>query len=347
MQTTPAGGRQTTTDLAAVRAAIPRESLPPGSGEIDAPDEVDEVEETLEAFRQLNGEAEDGPPSRDPGESVAEGDDDVLQVSPDDQFSVPGLEETPAAPAAAPTVEAPQPPVETQPEATPTAPQVAPTATAPSPQGEAPEVTFQQTAQLLDANIADIQKRLAEQVYTISDKDLDELQSDPKKVYARMMAQVHINAVSSVMRTIAQQMPVVVSGMLRAQELNSQAQDRFWGAFPQLNKSDPQHRQLVGTIAKNIRATNPNLSEADAIRFTGAQAVVMLGLQGAPAAQPPARRAAPQMPGRQVRQTQPAYSPAAARASPGAPGTAPKRNQWDLMSSLIQLDNQGRFDPAS
>jgi hypothetical protein len=327
------------------QTAIPRDQLPAGSGTIDEPDETSEVEETLEAFRQLSGEAENAPAQPPPAASDPE-QDEYAPVPEDEGFSLPLGEPT----AEAPPVEAReapqpgQPPVEQQPpEVQPVPPQAAPAAPAPAAEPD-PQATFTELSRQLDENLGAFQQALADRVYTISDKDLDELQTNPKAVYAQMMARVHINAVSSVMRTVAQQMPVVVAGMLQAQARNSEAEGRFWSAYPQLNKGDPNVRQLVGRIARTVRAMNPNMPEGDMVRMTGAQAIVMMGLQGqaAPrAAQPPAP---PQMPGRRVRQAPAPYQPAAARTQGGTP-QRPNRNQWDVMAQLMQYDNQGMFDP--
>jgi hypothetical protein len=345
--TTPAAGGQRTTPDPGQREALQREALPAGSGTIDEPDESTEVEDTLEAFRQLSGEAENAPQPRE----LAPEPVDEFQPGPDDQgFPDPTAAPTPTEPPieareapqpAPPAVE--QPPAGVQPVA-PAAPTVAP---APAQPETDPQTVFQEMSRQLDENLGAFQTALADRVYTISDKDLDDLQTDPKKVYAQMMARVHINAVSSVMRTVAQQMPVVVSGMLRAHAQNQAAEGRFWDSYPQLNRTDPRQRQLVGQIARTVRALNPQMTEADMVRLTGTQAVVMLGLQGQPGAVPPAQpQAAPQMPGRRVRQTPAAYQPAAARAQPAAP-QAPRRNQWDVMAQLMQYDNQGVFDPSS
>lgn len=328
-------------------AAIPRDQLPAGSGQIDEPDSGSEIEETLEAFRQLSGEAEDAPPAQPPQGASDPEQDDYAPVPEDEGFTVPLGEPT----AEAPPVEAReapqpgQPPVEQQPpEVQPAAPMAPPQAAAPVPQEPDPQTTFNELSRQLDENLGAFQNALAERVYTISDKDLDELQTNPKAVYAQMMAKVHINAVSSVMRTVAQQMPVVVAGMLQAQARNSEAEGRFWAAYPQLNKGDPHQRQLVGRIARTVRAMNPNMPEADMVRMTGAQAVVMLGLQGAPVARAPQAPPPPQMPGRRVRQAPAPYQPAAAKTQGGTPQQRSNRNQWDVMAQLMQYDNQGVFD---
>ena len=327
------------------RPPIPRDELPAGSGTIDEGDPQDEIQETLEAFRQLSGEAEaegQAPPpaTEDPGQ------DEFVPAPGDEGFADPLREPTPEPPPVE-AREAPQPvppqeaPVPTEAQlAVPTAP---PQPGAPAQQEPDPYQTFHSLSQQLDENLGAFQSALADRVYTISDKDLDDLQTDPKRVYAQMMARVHINAVSSVMRTVAQQMPVVVSGMLRAHSANTEAEGRFWQQYPQLNKTDPNVRQLVGRIARTVRAMNPQMAETDMVRMTGAQAIVMLGLQGAPTAAP---RAAPppQMPGRQVRTTPAAYQPAAAKAQGGTPQRS-SRNQWDVMAQLMQYDNQGVFDP--
>src|SRR5215831_956123 len=215
-QTTPQGGPTRTEPQ---REALDRSQLPAGSGEIDAPDETGEVEETLEAFRQLSGEAETQPQPREPAPEPV----DEYQPGPEDE----GFPDPLAAPTAdAPPVEAREAPQPGQPPATaqpPEAQPAVPQAPVPPPAPAAepdPQVTFQTLSQQLDENLGAFQNVLAERVYQISDKDLDDLQTEPKKVYSQMMARVHINAVSSVMRTVAQQMPVVVAGMLRAHTMN-------------------------------------------------------------------------------------------------------------------------------
>lgn len=345
--TTPAAGPTTTDDLPADRRA----ALPPGDGELDAPDDNEEIEQTLEAFRQLSGEGQDiaprvaiEPDPADPDyEQPVPGEEDGIsfpqEVVPPGTTAQPTVEATPVAPVA-PAAE----PVEQQPTAAPST--VAPQA--PAPAESRPEAIFAEMAQGLQQHEAVFRDRLAAEAYALTDKDIDELNTDPKSAFAKMAARVHVNAVSSVMRTMAQQMPVVVMGMLKAVKANDEAQDRFWSAYPNLNKNDPQHKQMVSNIARNVRTLNPNMSEADMVRYTGAQALVMLGLpQVAPAAQQQRPRA-PSMPGRQVRQTATPYAPAGAKTTGGqAPNGQANRNQWDLMSSLIEMDNRGVFDPRS
>jgi len=316
---------------------------------VDEPDPVDEVEETLEAFRQMSG-ATEGSSAAESGRDPQDDSYDP-EVAQEGDFPFPGQERPPevAAPEEEVVVEPPQTP--TAPAEGTQAPPVAaqPAATAPQPplptgtQVPSPEVTFRELASQLDANLGQITDVLATQVYNVSDKDLDDLQSNPKAVYGRMMARVHVNAVSSVMRTLAQQIPVVVHGMMQAVRANDQAEGRFWNQYPQLDRNNPQHRQTVATIARNVRAMNPTMSEGDMVRFTGAQAAVMLGVAGTAA--PPRRPGPPSMPGRQVRQVAPSYSAAGTRAQAGPPGI-PQRGQWDLMTSLIQMENAGRFDPT-
>jgi hypothetical protein len=351
-RTTPAAGARATVEA---REPIDRDALPPGSGEIDPP-EAEDLEETLEAFRQLGGSAEDAAPA--PAADAAAGgndpgDEDDYQADPGDEgFAFPGSEqpvegqEQEPVVAQQPTVEpAQQPePVVAQPAAG-TQPAAAPAVAQAAP--EQP-VTFQSLSEGLEQNLSVIRDKLASDVYTVSDKQLEELATDPKKVYSQMMANVHMNAVSSVMRVVASNLPNVVMGMMKAQQRNAEAENRFWKQFPGLDRTNPQHRSTVATVAQNVRAMNPQMAEADMVRFTAAQAAVMLGVAGVPVQpQPNARPRAPQMPGRQVRQTPQAYSAAGSKQPGARAAPAPARNQWDLMTSLIQMGDQGRFDPPT
>lgn len=349
-RTTPAAGPRQTVEA---RESIPRDQLPAGSGEIDPP-EAEDLEDTLEAFRQLGGSAEDVAPAA----NVAEGggsdpgdEDDSYQADLGDEgFTFPGSEQPVEGQEQEPVVAqqpTEQPAQQPEPTVAQPVPGTAPAAAPSAPQAQPEQVSFQSLSEGLEQNLNVIRDRLASEVYTVSDRQLEELATDPKKVYAHMMANVHMNAVSSVMRVVASNLPNVVMGMMKAQQRNAEAENRFWKQFPGLDRTNSQHRQTVATIAQNVRATNPQMAEADMVRFTAAQAAVMLGVAGVPITpQSNGRPRAPQMPGRQVRQTPQAYSAAGAK-QPGARTAPPSRNQWDLMTSLIQMGDQGRFDPPS
>lgn len=341
-QTTPAAGPKPTGDPSE-RAPIDRSSLPPGSGELDAPNEGEEIEQTLEAFRELSGAEYQAPPIEDRQQDP--GDEDDFQAAPGDEgFTFPGSEPVQEVVEGEPGGTQPPPAEPLQPAApvqTQQAPGTAPAA-APAVSTAQPEVSFQDLSAGLEQNLEAMLPVLAKS-YVPSDADMELLATDPKAAYSKMSARVHLNAVSSVMRVVAQQLPVVVNGMMQAVQRNQEAENRFWNQFPSMDRSNPTHRSTVAAVARNVRAMNPNMAEAEMVRFTAYTAAAMLGLPLTAAQPQPARRAAPQMPGRQVRQTPPAYS-AAGSKQPGSRISPTQRNPWDVMASLIQMGDQGRFD---
>lgn len=205
----------------------------------------------------------------------------------------------------------------------------------------AQEALAAQEAQFTDA--------LAEKVYPISDEQMQGLLSGEAgsgKAVSKLLAQVHINAVSSVMRVVSQQMPVMVGGLLQFQKLVTDRETQFWAANPHLDAK--QHAQYVPPIANAYKQLNPNADAATIDKMVGLMIAAHLGIQPQqPNQQQQQKPAAQQTPGRVVRQRgAPAFSPAVANGGAPQGNAAPQGsgNPWaDFAEDFIRSE-AGAFD---
>lgn len=258
-------------------------------------------------------------------------------------------------PAATAPVVAQVPPGTTQPPGT--VPAAAPGTTTPPAQAAAPataetvrpEQVFQDIAVELGKSMPAIEQALAERDYQITDAEWETWQEkEPRQIYSLLQARVHARAVNSMMRVMAEQLPVVVSGIVRAHYANNEAVNRFYGAYPQLNRKE--HGPVVANMARMVRAANPGMEEGAVSRLVAMNTMMALGIQpqaaGAPNPNGNGQRPAPvqiAQPGRQVRTVASAYTPAGVGTAPGTP-PGPQRSQWDMTAALIEAEDQGRFD---
>lgn len=296
-ETSPPGTTQTSTSAPA---------SPPSSETQTADDFV------LQAFSQT--------------EHFNEGDDNNNADSPPVQPAVvsppagssPSTEQQ-AAPAAQPS-SSPQPVQQTQqpPQGQPTAQSVAappaqtaqPVVPAAAPQEQpqtqqqstpaaTPQASFDQLAAEIDKSKDKFVDILAEHIYKMDDKLAEQLSVEPDKAVPKLLANAHVNIVQNVLRTVAQQIPAVVNGLLEARRVQTELEDKFYSKWPQLDrvKHDMTVRQLVAAY----RQVNPQASTEDIMQMVGAQAILALNLthtvvppvqQAAPPVQPSAFRSA-------------------------------------------------------
>jgi hypothetical protein len=250
-------------------------------------------------------------------------------------------------PPAAPVVQATPQPVAATPPVQPGQPPQPGAAAQPTAPAARPDQAFEQIAAELSTAMPAIEQALAERDYAISDADWTKYEGmEPRQVYSILQGQVHARAVSSMMRVMAQQLPVVVNGLVRAHVANQNAVDRFWKTYPQLDRR--QHGPVVRQMAQTMRAMNPQMDEVNLAKLTAFNAMLQLGISPSVApAQPNSNGAgAPvriNQPGRQVRQVTAPYTPAGVGTAPASP--APRqRSQWDMTAALIEADDAGQFD---
>ena len=339
---TPGEGGGAAAPAAASTPASPPASEPspspvPASSTPEVPPTLDETTSfALEAFDAMNADEVDLP----------DADPEPREVSAPVETSAPT---TPPVSAPAPTGNA-TPPVPGTAAATPqvSEPVVAPSAPAAVAlqQSQQPQVPqgFEQIAEELTKQQEVFVEKLAEANYKLSEKDLEELQTDPGKLISRLLAQAQVSTTASVMKVFAQQLPVVVNGLMQARQRNQEAENSFWAANSHLDRN--KHRGVVAETMKTIRALNPNMDSATFIKQVGIYAGMSAGVAPSIAAASPQAQQVVRTPGPVVRNTNGAgaFAPVGANAAPPSAHPAPAQNEWERMAALIEADESGAFD---
>lgn len=236
-------------------------------------------------------------------------------------------------------------------------PQVAPQPqAAPAPQSDADRQAeevrrdpFAFQANLLQQQEASYVQALAENVYKISDADMDAFLSGDASKVSNALARVHVNAVGSAMKVVSQFMPMWVGNMLKLHQASSDAENGFWNANPGLNKT--VHGKLAHATAVAYRQMNPQATTEEMHRVVGAMVAAAAGVNAgyaAPGAAPGARGVhqlpnGVRTPGRVVRNNPSAFQPAGMSAVSGA-RPAPQDNPWSNTAEIILADDRGAFD---
>lgn len=294
---------------------------PAGGGLKEAVDSAEDVNFAVEAFEQIG--------------SVGDGEEiEIVETTP------PQGESVPQAPVVAP-VPVQQPPVVAAP--APEAPAVvapavvpgqvaAPAVTPPAavPKGPLPEEGFAQLRDQLAANRAQVVDIVAKEAYGLTEAEMDEIQMSPNVGIPKLAARIHVNAVQGVLAHVAQQIPLVVNGILEGRQRQADLEGKFYGAWPQLDKG--KHDMTVRQLAAAYRHVHPESSFDEMTRMVGSQAVVALGLQQA---QAPAAAAPP----RQV-----PFSPATNGGAGGAAVTPSAQNLFTMYDEIIAAEERGDFD---
>jgi len=294
------------------------------------------------------------------------GEPDVIEATAPAPQPVLSPAETPVAtppvgaqpPVAAPTAPVPVAPAPTpavvQQAPTPAQPQGVPVPSAPPPQVVAeqpgpPTQGFNDIAEGLKKQKADLVNAVAQQNYALSDQDLEEFASDPRKVIGRVAAAAQIETTASVMRVLAEQLPVVVNGIVEARMRNQQAEDEFWAANRHLDKT--KHKAEALQTYQQIRALQPNLAKDEGIRLAGQWMALRHGIPYVPnGAAAPTQSAAPTQqvvhtPGPVVRTPVPGgFIPAGPQAAPASSHPQPAKSPMDRFFDTFVLDEKGAFE---
>lgn len=316
-------------------APVPENNVPDATGRDETADFV------LDAFSNMQRDYDD---------------DDVPAVEPPE--AAPAQSNSPAgtqpAENAAPTGAAQQPPA--------TAPQTPGQAMPPEGQGAQPQVgapgaqqqpsadvspdqVWSRLTGMIEQNRQAFTEALAQKSYSLSEAELEEFQVNPSKVIANIAARVQVQTTESLMKVMNQQLPIYMNGLMQVQQRSAEAENRFWGANPGLNRSE--HADVVKSIAQWYRSHNPNGDESDFIKTVGNMAMARLGLvhnavqqaaatqqQTAQTQQPPAFVVG--TPGRVVRAVNPPAPVPGMHGAPPSSHPAPQLNEWDRLARMME-----------
>jgi len=334
---TPASGAQP--------AAEPEPQEPPDAGfdkileafEQDEPDEVDEAP-PVPAVEPTPAP----PPSPTPAAAPVTASPVAAQPQAVVQTAVPGV-----APAPTPAIAPPSPPAQPAVASAPS-PAQAPTAPGVVPAAPTPMQNFGEIAEGLKKSKAELIGAVARQNYALSDQDLEEFATDPRKVISQVGASVQIETTASVMKVLAEQLPVVVHQLLEAREQNARAEDAFWAANKHLDRN--VHRNETLQTYQQLRALQPNMAQDEAIRQVGQWMAMKHGIAYNPqgSAQPQAPVAPQQVvrtPGPVVRVPVPGgFIPAGPQAAPASSHPQPQKSPFDRFFETMVLDESGAFE---
>lgn len=255
------------------------------------------------------------------------------KVTPADPSAVapapaPAASPTPAvAPAAAPAT-----PQAADPKAAPVAPQpAAPEAAKPAQPTADPLTAIQEgVAKNRDKFVEALSKHYES---TFTDEDIEELQTSPKVALSKMAARLHVDALQNQMAVVAKNLPMMVTGIIKAHQVQTNAEDTFFKQFPQLDRA--KDYQTVQNIAAAARQINPQMPHEQFVQMVGAMACQYLGR---PVAGAPAPAAAPQpQAGRPAAPR--GFVPAGGGAIPTQPAAPGKGNPWAEMANAFAADN--------
>lgn len=305
------------------------------------PDDVDEPPSSTPAAPAEPGAQAPGAPPPSPTPAAA-----PVPASPVGAPSPAGVQTAvPAvAPAPTPVVAPASPPAQP---AVASVPSPAPAATPPVAAAPTPTQNFSEIAEGLKKSKAELVKAVAEQNYVLSDQDLEEFASDPRKVIGRVAAAAQIETTASVMKVLSEHLPVVVYGLIEAHRQNDRAEDAFWAANKHLDRT--KHRAETLQTYQQLRALHPNMAQDEAIRQVGQWMALKHGIPYLPGGngqvQAPAAPQVVHTPGPVVRTPAPGgFIPAAPAAAPASAQPRPPQTPFDRFFDTFVLDERGAFE---
>lgn len=137
---------------------------------------------------------------------------------------------------------------------------------------EEPEPVIQQTPEERDTIIAAAREKAlveVEQQFQLTEDEADDLVTDPNKVLPKMMAKVYLDLFTSVMQGMQQQLPNMITNVVKSTEQGNLKRNAFYDAWPQLNKAE--HVETVERIGGAYMQMNPKATQEDFIKEVGAQ----------------------------------------------------------------------------
>lgn len=307
-------------------------SEPPAGAPKAADDVIDETADfVLEAFEQLQIDDE---PEMAP--EIPPGADTQQAVPP---VAIAPLEQPPVAPASTqvapppgptpPVQQAAQPPAQPTVAQTPSQPQApqAPVAASGTPTDD-----FDAISKALGEQEEQFTQALAQQVYKLSEKELEQVQTDPGAIIPQLMARAQVRTMASAMKVFSQQMPKYINAALEQRTKVEQNKAQFWNVLKQKGFDQERHLALANFVVPQVRQANPQLGGQGFLDLVANEMLRVVG--GALAqqqAQPPAAQVV-RTPGPVVRNgaTPPGYRPIGANSAP--PGMLPgaQKGEWEI-----------------
>lgn len=256
----------------------------------------------------------------------------------------------------------PQEPKPTQP---PSAEPPKPAATAPEPAAPAPTATPAPTeatsptaatqpnldpfdpgqlAQHLEQNQEQVVQYVADNLFKLSDKDVEALESDVVGTIPKLLARSFVAAQQNLLMQMSRIIPNMIQRHGEVTKQHNEAVNEFYTRWPDIGKAKDQRvaigdkqvavADLVKQYATVYRQMHPQASRQDAIEAVGPMVMMAAKLvPSAAAPQSPAQRPSPMAPtGASGRPPQPSpFTPAGPSAGGAAPTTVPQLSPVEAM----------------
>jgi len=209
------------------------------------------------------------------------------------------------------------PPVEATPStaAEPVQPPAEPVVEPPATVEPVPQLTQEQLTEQYTKWRTETEGLLATQNYAIDEQMAEDLNENMGEVIPKLMAKVHLSAVTAAIGHMMTTLPQAVEKALQVREANKTSEDTFYNTWPQLDRV--KHHETIVRLGMAYRHVDPNASLETFVKNVGAQAMVALKIPTeAPAVVPQAPAPAP-------------FQPAA--ASPPVGGPAVKENVFSQL----------------
>lgn len=184
----------------------------------------------------------------------------------------------------------------------------------------------------LAQNEEQVIQHVADNVFKLSDKDVEELESNAVGTIPKLLARTLVTAQRNFLMQMANLVPRMIQAHGEVTKRHSEAEGEFYSRWPDLKKDQSitvagkptTVNQLVMQYASVYRQMNPQASRKDAIEYVGPMVMMAAGVT--PSTQPPAQSApvaSPMTNGTRPPQPTP-FSPAGALAGGAVPSTRPE-----------------------
>ena len=178
-----------------------------------------------------------------------------------------------------------------------------------------PPTTVQDLLDSFENKESEIVDALAQARYSLSQEDIDLLETDASAAVPKLLAKAHLQAVGASLKYMQALVPSMVQQQTMAMNTAREAETAFFDAFPALR----EHRAEALKAAQTYRSVYPKASRDEMIQNVGAVVMQKLGLS----AQPPVAQNTPPAP----KPSQPPHRPAGAVGSP-VTAAPPQANPW-------------------
>jgi hypothetical protein len=122
---------------------------------------------------------------------------------------------------------------------------------------------------------------LAADRFKLSPEEVSAIDTDAVGAIPHIMARVYYEAMQSTLLHLQNMVPQVVFNTVKAQKQSDDIENAFYGQFKTLDKA--KHANDVIQFAKLLRASNPQISQAELFATVGAAVMAKHQLQNPPA----------------------------------------------------------------